>query len=66
MGVARGRVGHLDAIPVLVDEPVVMRAEEDQIVEVGRTAVGPVPDVVGIEPACVRAPGERAAVATRA
>lgn len=36
------------------------RAEEDQVVEAGRSAVGPVADVVSMEPPAVAAPGEAA------
>lgn len=42
-----------------------MRAEDDQVVQIGRAAVGPVPDVVRVEPAGVRAHGEGAAVVAR-
>ena len=45
---ASGRIQR-DAEPLLVDCPMVPAAEEDQIVERRRPAVGPVPDVVSID-----------------
>src|SRR3954453_4500295 len=39
----------LDPPAALVDCPVVRRAQQDEVVEIGRTAVGPVPDVVGVK-----------------
>jgi len=45
---------------VLVEIPVMMTAEQDEVVEVGRPAVGPMLDVVGLEPAGVPTSGEPA------
>ena len=45
----------------LVDEPVVMPAEHDQVAFVGGAAMGPVDDVVGIEEAPMLAAREAAA-----
>jgi len=40
----------LDAPPVLVDEPVVITAQQDQIVQIGGTTVGPMSDVMTMHP----------------
>jgi hypothetical protein len=44
----------VDPVPAFVDEPVVARAEEDEVVLVGLAAVGPVLDVVRVKVARVR------------
>jgi hypothetical protein len=54
----------LNGEATLVDEPVVVAAERHEIVEVGFTAVGPVPDVVGVEKGGVVAAREGAAPVT--
>ena len=47
---------------VVVDDPVMLGAEQHQVVQGGRAALGPVPDVVGVAPAgWAAAAGERAA-----
>ena len=38
-----------DAVAALVEQPVVVSAELEQVLEVGRAAVGPVLDVVGVQ-----------------
>ncbi len=45
---------------VFVEKPVVKTAEEDQIVQVGAASLGPVLDVVDLQPACVLTPGKLA------
>jgi hypothetical protein len=45
---------------VLVEVAMMMSAEEDEVVEVGGPAVGPMLDVVGLEPAGVPTSGEPA------
>jgi len=54
----RGSTGHLET--AFVYEPVVGRAKEDQVIPAGLAPVGPVFDVVCIDPALVIAPGEAA------
>src|SRR5437660_285448 len=49
------------APPALVDQAVVGVAQQDQVVEVGRSSPPPVPEVVGLQPPAVRAPREPAA-----
>lgn len=49
-GEHRCSADHLDAEPAM-DEPVVGAAEQDQVLECGRSSVGPVHDVVGVAPA---------------
>ena len=52
----------VDGPAVVVDDPVVLGAQQHQVVQGGRAAVGPVPDVVGVAPAGgSAAAGERAA-----
>ena len=51
-----------DAEAALVHERMVSRAKQEQVVERGLTAVGPVLDVVAVEEAPVPAAGEAAAV----
>jgi len=46
-----------DGVAAFVDEAVVVPAEEDEVVEAGVAAVGPVLAVVGVEVAAVRAAG---------
>src|SRR5439155_25334726 len=50
-----------DRPSALVDESVMRTAQRDEIVEIGRPAVAPVPDVVGVGPSRVPAAGEPAA-----
>ncbi len=54
--------GPLDPIPILMHESVVPPAEQDEVVERGRTAVRPVLDVVCIQEPRVGAARERAPV----
>jgi hypothetical protein len=49
-----------DPPPALVDQPVVGVAQKDQVLQVGGSAVGPVDQVVGVEPPPALAPGEPA------
>lgn len=57
-------VGAQDELePFGVDEGVVAVAEQDEVVEVGAAAVGPVDDVVSVELRVARAAGEAAALA---
>ena len=51
----------LDRVGGLVKEAMVVTAEEDQVVELGLAAMGPVLDVVGVEPAPVVAAREATA-----
>src|SRR5262245_1784925 len=53
-------VSALDRPAVLVDEPVVERADEDEVLEVGRPAVAPPHDVVGLREPARAAAGEPA------
>jgi hypothetical protein len=51
-----------DGPAVLVEEPVVVSAEEDEIVEVGGASVGPVDDMMDLEPVFGSASNPPAAV----
>jgi hypothetical protein len=53
-----------EPVPALVQEPVVMAAEEDEVGELRTPTVGPVLDVVGVDEAMARAAGEPAAAVT--
>jgi hypothetical protein len=69
VGVAQaGRcvVMEFDGEAAFVHESVVVVAEQQEVVEAGLAAVGPVPDVVGGEEARVRAAGELADSPSRA
>ena len=49
----------LDAPPVLMEETVVITAQQDQIVQIGGAAVGPMLDVVTMHPGLPAKPGNR-------
>ena len=55
------RCPHLDRVAAFVDQAVVMAAQQDEVVEAGLAAVGPVVDMVGVDEAAGRAAGEAAA-----
>ena len=60
LGVSVG--ADVDVPAVVVDDSVVVSAQEDQVGEFGGAAVGPEPDVVGVAPAgWAAAAGEGAA-----
>lgn len=52
------------AVPALVDEPVVVTAQLDQVREVGAAALCPVLDVVGVQEPVLVATGEAAGSVT--
>ena len=54
----------MHAEAALVDEAVVVAAELDQVAEVRASAIGPVPDVVGVDVPMLRAARKRAASVT--
>ena len=51
----------MDGAAPLVEEAVMVAAEEDEVAEVGRTAAGPVHDVVGVDEPPLTAPRKAAA-----
>jgi hypothetical protein len=52
-----------DVVAAVVDECVVVSADQDQVVQVGGAVVAPPANVVGLEVVCGRAAGEAAAAA---